>query len=317
MADSAGDLAGQQLGNYRLLRLLRRESTVDVYLGEHIYLETQAAIKVLPGYLSQEARDAFLVETGRIARMKHPNILRILEFGEEGKTPFLATDYTPNGSLRQLHPRGMSVPPDTIVSYVRQIAAALQYIHDQGLVHSGIRPENILLGPQNRLLLSDFVPLIGTQDEASTRGALVSQEEIAYMAPEQILGRPGPASDQYALGVVVYEWLSGDTPFHGSASAIRAQKQSLAPVSLHTKVSAVSPELAQVLMTTLAQAPQQRFANVTAFARALEQVLRPAQSQSERDGQIARDQELTAPYLLWSGPIQGAGLQEESLSFSF
>jgi serine/threonine protein kinase len=281
MADSVEDRIGQQLGNYRLLRLLRQDNTVDVYQGEHIFLKTQAAIKVLPGELSQKALEVFIAGTRDIAQMKHPNILRLLEFGVEGKTPFLVTDYTSNGSLRQRHARGIPIAHATIVSYVKQIASALQHIHDKGLVHGGVRPENMLPGPQNRILLSDFSPMVGTLDEASTSILSGSQEEEAeqlkYMAPEQLSGNPGPASDQYALGIVVYEWLSGDTPFHGSANEIRQQHYSPALPPLHTKAPTVSPELEQVVMTALKQDPAQRFASIAAFAHALEQILQPAQ----------------------------------------
>jgi eukaryotic-like serine/threonine-protein kinase len=294
MADAVRDRTGQQLGNYRLLRLLRHESTVDVYLGEHIFLKTQAAIRVLPGQLSQDTLEAFLADTRNIARMKHSNILRILEFGVEDKTAFLVTDYTPNGSLRQRHPGGTPVPSAEIVSYVKQVAAALQYIHSQGMVHRGVRPENMLIGSQNRILLSDFSPVIEALDEAPTRKFSGEEraEELKYMAPEQLLGQPGPASDQYALGVVVYEWLSGDTPFHGSMSEIREQHS--VPVPLRTKVPAIPPELEQLLRTALEQDPGKRFASVAAFAHALEQILPPPQLFPRENGQAISEM-LTMP----------------------
>ncbi len=274
MADFVEDRVGQQLGNYRLLRLLRQEGTTALYLGGHIFLDRQAAIKVLPEQLSPQELESFLAETRTIARMKHPNILRILEFGVKGKTPFLVTDYTPDGSLRQRHPEGTIVPPGAIMSYTRQVAAALQYIHDQGLVYGGVRPENMLLGSQDRILLSDFSPTIDTLDEALTRDASWGEKEAIYRAPEQFQGQTIPASDQYALGVTVYEWLNVDTPFHSSNS--ETQEKSLLPLS--TKMPTTSPELVQVVTTALAQDPQQRFANVTAFADALERQLQPEQS---------------------------------------
>jgi serine/threonine protein kinase len=277
MADSVEDRVGQQLGNYRLLRQLRQENAADVYLGEHIFLKTQAAIKVLPGQLSQNALEAFLSETSRIARLKHPNILRVLEFGVEGKTAFLVTDYTTNGSLRQLYPRGSQVPPPTIASYVRQIAAALQYIHDQGLVYRGVRPENMLLGPQDRILLSDFSPTIDTLDEAAghhdRRSEDAKTEELVYTAPEQRSGQPEAASDQYALGVTVYEWLSGKFPSNSNEHPL------IATIPL-ANIQGVPPSLLQVLTIALAQEPQRRFATVTAFARAVGQILEPPQLQS-------------------------------------
>jgi eukaryotic-like serine/threonine-protein kinase len=281
MADSVRDRTGQQLGNYRLLRLLRQDSTADVYLGEHIFLKTQAAIRMLSESLSQEVLEAFLAETRRIALLKHPNILRVLEFGVESRTPFLVTDYTSFGSLGQRHPEGTSISRESISTYIKQIAAALTYIHDHGLVHGGVRPENMLLGPQNRILLTNPIPIIDALDVISTRNNPTSKEArgdtLKYMAPEQLAGSAEPASDQYALAVVVYEWLSGDTPFHISSNEIAAQSQSLTPIPLHMKMLEVPAQIEQVVMMALAKDPRQRFASVGAFVQALEYVLQPTQ----------------------------------------
>ncbi|GCE22296.1 serine/threonine protein kinase [Dictyobacter kobayashii] len=275
MADLVGDHIDKQLGNYRLLRLLRQESATDVYLGEHIFLKTQATIKVLHAQIEQEVLETFLAETRNIARLKHPNILRVLEFGVEDKIPFLVTDYTTRGSLRQLYPRGMCVPLANVASYVKQVAAALQYIHDQGLSHCGVRPEHMLLGHQNRILLSDFNLSIDALDQRDPRKQDERDEELAYMAPEQLQGHPGPASDQYALAVAVYEWLSGELPFQVFSGEQAGRK--LTPTSLDTKLPAIPPELTQVLMIALDQEPEQRFSSVAAFARAFEQISGPPQ----------------------------------------
>jgi len=95
------DLSGQQLGNYRVLHLLGQGGFADVYLGEHIYLNTQAAIKVLHTQLTQEMRVHFLGEAQTIARLKHPHIVLVLDFGVENMIPFLVMEYAPNGTLRQ------------------------------------------------------------------------------------------------------------------------------------------------------------------------------------------------------------------------
>src|SRR5713226_9215827 len=102
---------GQHLGNYRLLRLLGQGGFADVYLGEHIYLKTPAAIKVLQTRLAKDDLQGFLSEARAIANLVHPNIVRVLEFGVEGDTPFLVMDYAPNGTLRQRHPKGSRVLP--------------------------------------------------------------------------------------------------------------------------------------------------------------------------------------------------------------
>src|SRR6266571_8231800 len=108
---------GQHLGNYRLISLLGEGGFAEVYLGEHIYLGTQAAIKVLQTQLTTQEVQQFHNEARTIARLIHPNIVRVLEFGVEGNTPFLVMDYAPKGTLRQRHLKGTFLPLSTVVSY--------------------------------------------------------------------------------------------------------------------------------------------------------------------------------------------------------
>src|SRR5712691_3780843 len=136
------DLTGQQLGNYRLIRLLGEGGFAKVYLGEHVYLKTQAAIKVLHTQMTNTDLEGFLAEARNIARLEHPHIVRVLEFGVESQMPFLVMSYAPNGTLRHLHPKGSLLKPHVVVSYVKQIADALQYAHDERLVHRDVKPEN-------------------------------------------------------------------------------------------------------------------------------------------------------------------------------
>ncbi len=201
--------------------------------------------------------------------------MQILDFGLEDDFPFLVMEYAPNGSLRQRHPRGTQLPLDMIVSHVRQISDALQYAHDEGIVHRDIKPDNMLLGRQNEVLLSDFgiasiahnTQSMNVQDQAGT---------INYMAPEQLQGKPRPASDQYALGVVVYEWICGERPFQGSFVEIHGQHLSAPPPSLREHVPTLSPAIEEVVMTTLAKDSHRRFPTISAFARAFEQACKPA-----------------------------------------
>ena len=150
------DRVGHQLGNYRLLRLLRRGGFAEVYLGRQVYLETLAAIKILRKQLGNEERKNFLQEARTIAHLVHPHIVRVLDFGVDGYTPFLVMDYAPQGTLRERYPRGTSLPLATIISYVKQVAAALQYAHNHHLIHRDVKPDNLLLDADERLVLSDF-----------------------------------------------------------------------------------------------------------------------------------------------------------------
>src|SRR5438045_2654541 len=123
------DRSGQQLGNYHLLRLLGQGGFAVVYLGEHIHLGTQAAIKVLHTQLTPGDIEEFRQEARTIAHLEHPHIVRVLEFGIEARTPFLVMSYAPNGTLRDRHPKGQQLPPRVVLSYVEQLADALQYAH--------------------------------------------------------------------------------------------------------------------------------------------------------------------------------------------
>lgn len=150
------DRVGQQLGNYRLIRLLGRGGFAEVYLGEHLHLNILSAIKVLQTQLADDDVKSFLTEARTIARLEHPHIVRILDFDVKEGTAFLVMSYAEGGTLRQRHPKTSVLPLKTIVSYVKQIADALQYAHNEKIVHRDIKPENMLLGRYNEVLLSDF-----------------------------------------------------------------------------------------------------------------------------------------------------------------
>lgn len=214
---------GQQLGHYRLVRLLGHGGFAEVYLGEHLRLGTQAAVKVLYTRLAgKDNQESFEKEARTVAHLKHPHIVRVLDYDVEEDTPFLVMDYLPNGNVRRSHPKGTSLPLETIVSYVIQVASALQYAHDQKVIHRDIKPENLLLDQDNSIVLSDFgIALIAQSSRYQSTQEVAGT--AAYMAPEQFQGHPHRASDQYALGIVVYEWLSGERPFHGTFSEIASQ----------------------------------------------------------------------------------------------
>jgi eukaryotic-like serine/threonine-protein kinase len=263
------DYSGLRLGNYKLERLLGQGGFADVYLGTHVYLNTQVAVKVLQTRLTGDDTDAFLKEARTIANLVHPNIVRVLDFGIEGGLPFLVMDYAPHGTLRHMFPKSVAELPEKLVPYVKQVASALQYAHDRNLVHRDIKPENMLVGRNGEVLLSDFgIATIAkssrSQNVEETAGTVI------YMAPEQLKGRPRPASDQYALGIVVYEWLSGSAPFQGTFSEVASQHLFADLPPLHEKISSLPPALEAVIRQALAKEPQERFATIAEFAAAFE-----------------------------------------------
>jgi eukaryotic-like serine/threonine-protein kinase len=267
------DRVGQRLGNYRLVRMIGQGGFAEVYLGQHIYLDTLAAIKVLHARLESDDVEYFLTEARTIARLLHPNIVRVLEFNVEDTTPYLVVDYAPNGTLRKRHARGIPLPPATVVSYTRQVAAALEYAHEQKVIHRDVKPENMLVGRRNEILLSDFGIAVVSQSSRYSSGKQGIQDmagTIAYMAPEQIQSQACPNSDQYSLGIVVYEWLCGTRPFVGSFAEIAVKHTLTPPPSLREKVPDLTPTVEEVVLKALAKDPQQRFENVQVFALALE-----------------------------------------------
>ena len=250
------DRVGEQLGNYQLIRLLGRGGFAEVYLGEHLRLGTQAAIKVLYTRLaSKDAVEEFEKEARTVAHLKHPHIVRVLDYDVEDDTPFLVMDYASGGTLRKRHPRGTILSLTTIISYIKQAADALQYAHDQRVIHRDVKPENMLVGEHDELLLSDFGIAIAAQSSRyqSTQNM---GGTIAYIAPEQIQGHPRTASDQYSLGIVVYEWLSGNCPFHGSMTEIVAQHLAASPQPLREKVPTISPDVERVVTDRTRKGPQ-------------------------------------------------------------
>jgi ABC-type transport system substrate-binding protein/serine/threonine protein kinase len=263
---------GGQFGNYRLVSLLGQGGYAEVYLGQHVRLNQQAAIKVLHAHLTEQEAEHFQQEAQIIATLVHPGIVRVFDYDVQQCVPFLVIDFAPGGTLRQRYPKGSLVPLPVIVSSVKQVADALQYAHEQKFIHRDVKPENMLLGRRQEVLLSDFgIATIAHSTSSLSASAEGTSGTLAYMAPEQIEGHPRPASDQYALAVVVYEWLCGERPFEGSVSELIAQHLSVSPLPLRERMPTIPSEVEQVVLRALAKDPKARFTSVQDFAAALEQ----------------------------------------------
>lgn len=270
------DRTGQHIDNrYRLLRWIGGGNFGNVYLAEDTLRgNKQVAIKILQ---DRDGIEGFINEI-RVTLLRHPNIVPIIGFNKDHLTGalFLVMEYMPHGTLRQRHPRGTRLPLSTIISYVKQIAAALDYAHGEGLVHRDVKPENILIGSNNTILLSDF----GVATTSSTVNPSLNQEAVGtwhYIAPEQLQREPVRESDQYALAIIVYEWLLGAPPFRGRTwQELGYQQVHTAPASLREQGIPISQEVEDVIFRALAKDPKQRFASVGSFADALEHASRPA-----------------------------------------
>lgn len=260
------DRTGEQLGNYRLLRHVGNGGFADVYLGEHIHLCRLTAVKVLQTHLTGNDEQEFLTEARRIAGLGHKHIVPVYDFNVVNGVPFLAMAYAENGTLKDRFPADPLLQSNSIVPYIKQIAEALQFVHDNNLIHRDIKPENILLGPNDSVWLADF----GIAVEAQLQLRQSALGTVEYMAPEQIQKKACPASDQYSLAVIVYEWFCGVQPFTGDTRQVAYQHIQELPSPLSTRILNFPPLIEQVILKALEKNPQNRYANILDFANALE-----------------------------------------------
>ena len=276
---------------YRMVRPLGSGSTGEVYLVEDTLRNRQEVVlKLLHAYAhplthdAQSASRAFLFEAGAISQLTHPNILPLLDYGTEtvdGEVvPFIVTPYCSEGSLATwLEKRSNDdvLTLEDAARLVRQVAAALQYAHDQGIVHRDVKSANVFIrstlnGPP-AMLVADF-SFAQPIPEARVSG-LDIRGTPEYMAPEQWEGQVVPASDQYALGVLVYQLLTGRLPFQGSIEQLRDAHLMSWPTPPSTINPTLSPEIDAVVGRALAKKPGERYPTVTAFADAFTRAIQP------------------------------------------
>jgi WD40 repeat protein len=262
------DLIGEQWGNYRLVKFVSRNGLADLYMGNHVRLKTPATLEIFHAQLAKDGMPTFQCEAQKLIQLRHAHILRLLDFDVQEGRPFFVLDDAPNGSLHQRYPYGTRVPLEQVILYAQQVASALQYAHDRKLVHGEVRPEHMLLGTQDTVLLSSFgmsavVPALASINAQAPLGAL------AYIAPEQIQGQPQPASDQYALAVTIYQWLCGVWPFQGQPTEIVVRHLSLQPPPLRQYSPELTSAVEQVVLRALEKEPTRRFASVQDFVQAL------------------------------------------------
>ncbi len=248
-------------------KLIGRGNFVDVYNAEYGPEKRKFFIKQLRSGLSQDDRSVFL-EEGRIAmKLDHPHLLKVKVLVSQHRPPYLVLDYDRTYSLfRQHHPVGEVLPLTLIGRYIWQIADALAYMHREGLTHQHLRPENLLISENGDILLADLSIMAFTQQpDAQEIHPFVNAE--LYMAPELFLGVPEPASDQYSLAVMVYEWFTGRPLLEGAPDEIKRQRINTPP-SLHENDQIPFPSK-QALLKALARNPAERFDSITAFVAAL------------------------------------------------
>jgi serine/threonine protein kinase len=181
--------------------------------------------------------------------------------------------YAPNGSLRNYYPRGTKLSFTIILRYLEQIADALDYLHAKNFVHLDIKSENLLVGRNGEVLLGDF----GITETTRKPSPTVSRPgTLLYMSPEHLLGKPCVASDQYALAICIYEWLTGQFPFEGTPTEIRWQHLHDHPVSLRALADDIPLAMEKVVLRALSKDPRRRYPSIGAFVDAFREAMPPA-----------------------------------------
>jgi serine/threonine protein kinase/formylglycine-generating enzyme required for sulfatase activity len=264
-------------GRYILDRELGRGGFGTVYLAREVRpLNRLVVIKLPhPSLLQQPGFvDRFQAEIGHLASLEHACIVKIYGAGVEQSLPYAVVQYLPGGDLgNRLHSGAGTVPPHRILEWLPGIAGALDYMHQQGVLHRDIKPDNILFDAQGQAYLSDFgisKAMTDSQDASQVRtqtGMFVGAP--AYVAPEYVDRKFTAACDQYSLAVVVYEALSGRRPHEAdTAERLIIKKATEPPAHLGDRVIGLAPALVDTVMRGLSTEPEDRFDSCTEFARA-------------------------------------------------
>lgn len=263
----------QQIGNYRVISELSSGSFGRVYLAQHTLLTNRiVAIKVLhTTHLAfPEEREHFLQEARFLEQLKHPYILPILDVGIVEGFPYLVAEYAANGSLRNRIRRAVPhlLPLHDVLTILRQVGQALQYAHQQQIIHRDMKPENILFNSKNEAVLADFG--LATSLSTASIKHVDSSGTPAYMAPEQFQGNVSKESDQYSLACIAYELVTGQQPFRSETFySIGYKHLTEAP----TPPSQLNPSLPatveQVILKAMAKQRGDRYHDVSGFISAL------------------------------------------------
>src|SRR6266480_4839764 len=269
---------GTRLGQYEVQDFIGQGAMGLVYRAYHAQLERTGAIKILQAISPDpNAVARFRHEAQAIARLRHPNLVDVYDFGEFEGTPYMIVEYIPGGSLAGRMAEG-GLDRRTALRYLRGIAAGLDYAHGHGVVHRDVKPANVLLAADDSPVLADFGLAKLMQGSSLKSMTGVTTGTPAYMAPEQVTGgQVGPAADRYSLATIAYEMLTGVIPFDGEAlmELLYAQVHR-SPQPPSARNPALSPEVDGVLMKGLAKDPAARWESATDFVDALAAALATA-----------------------------------------
>lgn len=287
------DYIGHQVGDYKIVDLIGKGQSSRVYLGHHVANGQQAAVKIfLNGSSSEEIRR----EAAHMARLRgHPHIVAVFGSGQDqwGK-PYILMQFAPHKNLRQILRKGQPLPLPEVLAYVEQVTDALQALHDTGLVHRDVKPQNLLFDELHNILLADF----GIAEEVEPEGfhpTVSLSGTPGFMAKEQLLQKPRPESDQYALAVIVYEALTGSPPFEGGFAYLIDKHLNVMPDHPIQRNPGIPPAVDAVVMKALAKEYTDRFPSVSDFYRALAQAAEGTTPEEITSEMLAESQAAVTP----------------------
>ena len=274
---------GKHIDRYNIIDLLGQGGMATVYRAYDTRLEREVALKVIrheafpPDVLQNELK-RFEREAKSLARLSHPNIVKVLDYGEYEGSPFLVMEYLPGGTLKQKI--GSPIAWQDAMHLLLPVARGVEYAHNREIIHRDIKPSNILLAENETPTLSDF----GIAKLFQNEGTLLTASGMAmgtpeYMAPEQWTGKTVPQSDMYALGVVLYEMVTGRRPYTADTPGGVFMMQVTEPVLFPRDIVPHLPEaVEQFLLKALSREPSNRHASMTEFIRDMELLLSNAET---------------------------------------
>ncbi len=260
-------------GRYEVLSRIGSGGMADVYLAQDALLGRQVALKLLQHRFAQDQEfvERFRREASSAAGLSHPNVVSIFDRGEWDGTYYIAMEYLPGRTLKAMVREEGPMDPASAIEIVIQILRAAKFAHKRGIIHRDLKPHNVILDEEGRAKVTDFgIARAGASDMTLT-GSIMGTAQ--YLSPEQAQGQSvSETSDLYAVGIVLYELLTGAVPFDGETAVTIALKQvSALPPPPSLLNSAVTPELDAVVARALAKSPLERFADAAEFIAALEQ----------------------------------------------
>jgi serine/threonine protein kinase/tetratricopeptide (TPR) repeat protein len=263
-------LIGQELGGYRIISQVGKGGMATVYKAFQPSLDRYVAVKVMPPFYAQEDETfikRFKREAQSIAKLRHPNILLVIDFGEHDGLIYIVMEFVDAGTLTEQ--MGKPIPEDHAVKILDQVASALDYAHMQGLVHRDVKPSNILLPKPDWPLLTDFglAKIVGGSQLTIT-GTIAGTP--AYMSPEQGQGESVDSrSDIYSLGIVLYEMMTGGVPYHAETPMAVVVKHIIEPLPMpRAQNPDISESIERVILKALAKDPDDRYQRTTDLAQA-------------------------------------------------